>query len=272
PNTALFRVEVIKVPLAHPEQSAIVGRARLCEGRARMQGHGDGPEDIALRLAAVARARAAGGFITKNAQGVENVLNPGQANVLLDSIAKARGAAMAPAPATPVAAGGGGRGGAGGPAQYVHNAADSAALRRALPTMTLAAGGPGGGGGRGGPPTGPNQCHDVTLYPEIGLGGGACQGHGILFDISDPANPRRITDVVDTTNMTGWHSVTFNNDGTKIIFSDEWGGGSSPKCRANDPKEWGADAIFSIENRNQLKFHSYYKLSAVQTQLENCVA
>jgi hypothetical protein len=136
--------------------------------------------------------------------------------------------------------------------------------------MTIAAGGPGGGGNnRQG---GPNQCHDITLYPEAGIGGGACQGYGILLDIRDPLNPRRITAATDTTNMTAWHSVTFNNDGTKVLWSDEWGGGSSPKCRADDPKEWGANAIFSIENGTELKFRSYYKLSAAQTEFENCVA
>ena len=271
PNTAMFRVEVIKVPLAHPEQAAIGSTARIFEGLNRVVGHGEGPADRDIRLAAVAQARASGGFVVTGANGLENVMNPGQANQLLDSIAKARGAAAAPppAPGAAPAAGGGGRGGVGGRAAYVHNAADSAALRKVLPTITLAAGGR--GGPPGGAPTGPNQCHDVTLYPEAGIGGGACQGHGILFDIRDPAHPVRITDVIDS-NFSGWHSVTFNNDGTKILFSDEWGGGSSPKCRANDPKEWGADAIFTIEPGNKLKFHSYYKLSAPQTQFENCVA
>jgi hypothetical protein len=55
------------------------------------------------------------------------------------------------------------------------------------------------------------------------------------------------------------------------LFSDEWGGGGQPKCRATDPKDWGADAIFTIEG-NSLKFQSYYKMLAPQTAQENCVA
>ena len=133
-------------------------------------------------------------------------------------------------------------------------------------------GGPGGGGGRGpqGPPRGPNQCHDITVYSDIGLAGGACGGLGLLLDISDPVNPVRIDEVADA-NMSFWHSATFNNDGTKVLFSDEWGGGGQPRCRATDKLEWGSDALFTIENK-KMKFHSYYKLPAAQSSLENCVA
>jgi hypothetical protein len=119
-------------------------------------------------------------------------------------------------------------------------------------------------------PSGPNQCHDITVYPEIGLAGGACAGLGLLLDIRDPEHPVRIDAVADA-NMSFWHSATFNNDGTKILFSDEWGGGGQPRCRATDKLEWGSDALFTIEN-NKMKFHSYYKLPAPQTSLENCVA
>ena len=120
------------------------------------------------------------------------------------------------------------------------------------------------------PPTGPNQCHDITVYPEIGLAGGACAGLGLLLDIHDAAHPFRI-DMAGDTNMSFWHSATFNNDGTKVLFSDEWGGGGQPRCRSTDKPEWGADALFTIENKN-LIFHSYYKLPAPQTSQENCVA
>jgi hypothetical protein len=119
-------------------------------------------------------------------------------------------------------------------------------------------------------PTGPTQCHDITLYPAIGLAGGACGGYGLLIDISDPVNPKRIYAVSDS-NFSYWHSATFNNDGTKLLFSDEWGGGGQPKCRATDPKEWGADAIFTLADR-KLTFDSYYKLPVVQSPKENCVA
>jgi hypothetical protein len=119
-------------------------------------------------------------------------------------------------------------------------------------------------------PTGPNQCHDITVYPEIGLAAGACAGMGLLLDIRDPAHPVRIDAVADA-NMSFWHSATFSNDGKKMLFTDEWGGGGQPRCRVTDKPEWGADALFTIEN-NKLKFHSYYKLPAPQTSLENCVA
>ena len=115
-----------------------------------------------------------------------------------------------------------------------------------------------------------SQCHDITVYPEIGLAAGACSGNGILLDISDPTNPVRLDDVVDP-GFAYWHSATFNNDGTKVIFTDEWGGGGRPRCRASDPREWGADAIFDIVD-GKMQFRSYYKLPAPQTEQENCVA
>jgi len=104
----------------------------------------------------------------------------------------------------------------------------------------------------------------------MGLAGGACGGYGLLLDIREPAYPIRI-DVAGDANMSFWHSATFSNDGKKILFTDEWGGGGQPRCRATDKMEWGADALFTIEN-NKLKFHSYYKMPAAQTEFENCVA
>ena len=115
-----------------------------------------------------------------------------------------------------------------------------------------------------------NQCHDVTTYPEIGLAAGACAGNGILLDIRDPVNPVRIEEVVDP-NFAYWHSASFSNDGTKVIFTDEWGGGTAARCRVTDRREWGANAIFTLENR-ELRLASYYKLPAPQTTQENCVA
>jgi uncharacterized protein (DUF305 family) len=115
-----------------------------------------------------------------------------------------------------------------------------------------------------------NQCHDITVFPELGIAGGACSGNGIIFDISDPLNPTRMDEVVDE-GFAYWHSATFNNDGTKVIFTDEWGGGSRPRCRTYDPKDWGADAIYDIVD-GKLEFRSYYKLPAPQVEQENCVA
>jgi len=116
-----------------------------------------------------------------------------------------------------------------------------------------------------------NQCHDVTVYPEIGLAAGACAGNGILLDIRDPVNPRRIDEVSDP-NFAYWHSATFSNDGSKVLFSDEWGGGTQPRCRATDRPQWGADAIFTRASGGKMQLAGYFKLPAPQTDLENCVA
>jgi hypothetical protein len=187
PNTALFRIEVIKVPLAHPEQAAIVSSPRIFDNLAAPAKHAETPADVA---AAEAR-RAASGRPT--------------------------------------------------------NARPTAGANR-----------------------GPTQCHDITAYPAIGLAGGACAGYGLLLDIRDVAHPTRISAAADS-NFSFWHSATFNNDGTKILFSDEWGGGTQPRCRATDKHEWGADAIFTLVD-NKMTFKSYYKMPAAQTSQENCVA
>ncbi len=130
---------------------------------------------------------------------------------------------------------------------------------------------PGGAHGEGTQRTSTtNQCHDITVYPELGLAAGACSGNGILLDISDPVNPKRLSEVSDI-NFAYWHSATFNNDGTKVIFTDEWGGGTSPRCRETDLPSWGANAIFEIRDKKMI-FRSYYKLPAAQTDFENCVA
>ena len=115
-----------------------------------------------------------------------------------------------------------------------------------------------------------SRCHDITTFPDAGLAAGACSGNGILFDISDPVNPVRLDDVIDP-SFAYWHSATFNNDGTKVIFTDEWGGGGRPRCRASDPREWGANAIYDIVD-GEMQFRSHYKLPAPQTERENCVA
>jgi uncharacterized protein (DUF305 family) len=115
-----------------------------------------------------------------------------------------------------------------------------------------------------------DQCHDITVFPSSNIAAGACSGNGILFDISDPYNPKRL-DVVTDTGFAYWHSATFNNDATKVIFTDEWGGGGRPRCRAWDPLDWGANAIYDIVD-SKLIFRSYYKMSAPQQETENCVA
>jgi hypothetical protein len=182
-NTARFRVEVIRVPLAHPEQAKVVSYARIFNDLAAVHAHGAAPGD-----------------------------------------------ADAP-PRAP----------------------------RAAPA-----------GGPPAPRTGPNQCHDITVYPAIGYAAGACGGYGLLLDIRDPVNPKRLQAVGDT-NFAFWHSATFNNDGTKLLFTDEWGGGTSPKCRFDDPIDWGGDAIFTLRD-GRLTQGAYFKMPAAQTRQENCVA
>jgi len=173
PNTSLFRIDVIKVPLARPQDAAVIGSARLFSD----------PQTGKLD------ALTNGG--THSEQGV------------------------------------------------------------AKPSAT-------------------NQCHDITVYSAIGLAAGACSGNGILIDIKDPAHPKRL-DAVNDPNYAYWHSASFSNDGKKVVFTDEWGGGLGARCRANDPNKWGADAIFELQN-NKLKFESYYKMPAAQGDTENCVA
>jgi hypothetical protein len=198
PNSALFRIEVIQIPLAAPQSAKIVTSPRIFE-------------DLDAPPRSIARAQQ---------DSIERANSPGR----------------------------GGRGGGGG-----------------------GRGGRGGGGGGDTPiRRGPTQCHDITTYPAVGLAGGACGGYGLLLDIRDVKNPRRIYAAADS-NMQFWHSATFSNDGKKVLFTDEWGGGGSPKCRSTDKYEWGSNALFTIEN-NQLHFKSYYKMPAAQTQLENCVA
>ncbi|MEI6739296.1 MAG: hypothetical protein WCK74_03200 [Gemmatimonadaceae bacterium] len=240
PNSALFRIEVIKVPVKNPAAAAIVSSPRIFNDLTAPKQHGQAPDD----KKALNDAKAKGQF-TVSIEGDEMLLPPQFTTPMLDSVAKARGNT--------------------GKA----TAADSAALRDALPTIMAKRFGMPAGATRG-PRPGPTQCHDITVYPGIGLAGGACEGYGLLLDIKDPANPKRIAAVADS-NFSYWHSATFNNDGTKVLFSDEWGGGGGPKCRASDPKEWGADALFTIEN-GQLVFQSYYKMPAAQTSFENCVA
>jgi hypothetical protein len=172
PNTALFRIDVIKVPIAHPEEAKIVSSPRV--------------------------------FMDARS-GVMNSLNNGGSH-------------------------------------------DKGAEK----------------------PVDTNQCHDITAFSAAGLAAGACSGNGIILDIHDPAHPVRL-DAVNDPNYSYWHSATFSNDGSKVVFTDEWGGGLQPRCRATDPKNWGADSVFHLED-GKLKFASYYKMPAAQTSTENCVA
>jgi hypothetical protein len=237
PNSALFRIEVIQVPLDNPEQAAIVSSPRIFEDLVEPEEHGPTPAERAQIEAAQER----GEFVTIF-EGQAMALSESFARQMLDSLVVARGGSGPP------------------------TAADTSALQEALPEIIAQL----HAGDGDGPRPGPTQCHDVTLYPSIGLAGGACEGYGLLLDITDPIDPRRIDAVADS-NFAYWHSATFSNDGSKVVFTDEWGGGTQPKCRASDPDEWGANAIFTI-GESRMQFESYYKLPAAQTPEENCVA
>ena len=239
PDSALFRIEVIRVPLDAPETAAIVSSPRIFEGLVAPPEHGPSPAD----LAEIEAARAAGRFIAEINGNPVVIPEQYVRQMLAGQVAQ--------------------RGGTG-----AATAADSVALRAALPAIIEAQFGP--QGEDEGPQPGPTQCHDITLYPAVGLAGGACEGYGLLLDISDPARPTRLSAVADS-NFAYWHSATFSNDGTKVLFTDEWGGGGQPKCRADDPYEWGANAIFEIRD-GEMDFASYYKMPAAQTATENCVA
>jgi hypothetical protein len=239
PNSELFRIEVIQVPVAHPEQAHVVSKPPILANLNPVTGHGEAPQDVA-RAAQIASAARARGEFTVAVFGAEQVLPSDFSKHLLDSLVKLRGGTGAP------------------------TAADSAKLRQDLPDFVAKM------IGAQGPRRGPQQCHDITAYPAIGLAGGACGGYGVLLDIRDPAHPKRVGAVADS-NFSFWHSASFNNDGTKMLFTDEWGGGTQPRCRVTDKPEWGADAIFTLSN-DQLAFKGYYKLPAPQTSEENCVA
>ena len=236
PETALFRIEVIKVPLDAPTEAAIVSSPRIFDDLEAPPTHGLAPAD----QAAIEQARAEGRFVVYFF-GQDRILPEGMVSPMLAAVVAERGGTEA-------------------------TAADSTALRERLPALLAERFGSPDDAER----TGPDQCHDITLYPAIGLAGGACEGYGLLLDISNPAMPRRLDAVADS-NFAYWHSATFNNDGLKVLFTDEWGGGGQPKCRADDPYEWGANAIFTLAG-GEMDFQSYYKMPAVQTERENCVA
>ena len=233
------------MPLADPAKAAVVGRANIFAGLMASKSHGASAAD----KAELDEAKAKGAFTIMIPAMNEEVILPNQmVKPTLDSIMKARGAT------TP-------------------NAADTAAARpvvTALVQRMIAAQGMGAAPASNSAIEEGSQCHDITVYPSLGLAGGACEGHGLLLDISDPVKPIRLDAVADS-NFSYWHSATFNNDGTQMLFSDEWGGGGAPKCRPLDKPEWGANAIFEIVNK-KLVFKSYYKIPTYQTKNENCVA
>ncbi|TFG42720.1 MAG: hypothetical protein E4H41_10475, partial [Gemmatimonadales bacterium] len=188
PNSALFRIEVIRVPLAHPELAAIVSSPRIFNDLVAPPEHGESPEDIAREKQEIAAWKAKGGYVA-TIRGAEYPVPSQMIDPMLDSIVKARNGTGAP------------------------TRADSADLRAGLPAVVAARYGPPTAEARTGVRPGPTQCHDITVYPAIGRAGGACEGYGLLLDITDPVNPKRIGAVADS-NFSYWHSATFNNDGS----------------------------------------------------------
>ncbi len=239
PNSSLFRLDVIRVPLDSPGDAEIVSNPRIFDDLEPAPEHGETAADRKEREKRVSQARERGGYVVE-VDGVEEVVSPQFVSAMLDSVATERH---------------------GGPPP---TAADSAALRENLQSIVddLLGDEP--------DDAGPTQCHDITTYPAIGRAGGACEGYGLLLDIEDPAHPVRLDAVADS-NFSYWHSATFDNAGETVLFTDEWGGGGQPKCQDTDPYEWGANSVFRIED-DELAFESYYKLPAVQDERQNCVA
>ena len=300
PNNSNFRIEVIKVPLSHPKDAAVVSSPAIfadpttgsANGLPYQPGHGASPMDTATN-----RRRAEFGDAVAKLPRVAdgNAADSARCTTSIDSLEKVfdvtgagRGGRGRGGPACGVRqAGGFGRGGRGNAAPVTHedtarvnfdaavtalgalttrsSAADSSSYRKTVDSLAKHF-------GVASPyaPRALTQCHDITVYPAMGEAGGACAGMGLLLDIRDTPHPVRANAVADS-NFSFWHSATFSNDGKMVLFSDEWGGGGAAYCRSGDPKNWGADAIFKIEN-GKMVFQNYYKMPAPQTQYENCVA
>ncbi len=233
PNSALFRIEVIRVPLAHPEQAKIVSSARIFNDLTAPPTHGVAYADTANG----AGRRGRGRFAPRMPANTSSADSTHIMSLFGDLLAQRSDTMMA---------------------RMLSDSLHHLGVEVRLPPAA-----PRGTGG-------PSQCHDITVYPALGLAGGACSGYGLLLNIRDPLHPVRLQAVADS-NFAFWHSATFSNDGSKLIFTDEWGGGTQAKCRATDPIDWGADAIFTLK-RNHLTHVGYFKMPAAQTTEENCVA
>ena len=234
PNSALFRVEVIRVPVAHPEQAKIVSSARIFNDLTAPPTHGVSPADTANG----AMEKAARGFLGR--LGLKATATAADTNRAAHYVAE------------------------------LQMSRGDTVKEKALVDSLMPFGINVRAFGFGRPQTGPSQCHDITIYPAEGLAAGACSGYGILLNVKDPEHPVRLQAVSDS-NFAFWHSATFTNDASKLLFTDEWGGGTQPKCRATDPIDWGADAIFTRDN-GTLHQAGYFKMPAAQTAQENCVA
>jgi hypothetical protein len=247
------RIEVVRVPLDHPENWSLVNQPHIFAGIGpRPPAHGNAPGDTMVRGG---RGGNANPMVVLSADGASIAAPAPMATAIIDSLVKARGGS-APASGDTAHA-----------VTYLQGRPGVMLLTAAQAAMFA-----GGRGGRGGgrTPGGPGQCHDITVYPYAHLAAGACVQYGILMDITDPVRPKTLQAVTDS-NFALWHSATFSNDGSKLLYSDEWGGGTSPRCRDIDPVNWGGDVVFDLKNKH-LTQGAFYKMPAAQTVTENCVA
>jgi len=233
PNSALFRIEVIRVPVAHPEEAKVVSTPRIFADLTKPATHGAAIADTA-NGAAVKTAR---GYLTF--VGLPATTTAADSDRVAHLIAKV----MFETDTSRF--------------KSLSDSLKQLGVNVPVPPDSLAT-------------SGVLQCHDITAYPSEHLAAGACAGYGLLLDIKDPAHPVRMQAVSDS-NFSFWHSATFSNDGSKLLFTDEWGGGVAPKCRATDPLDWGADALFTLTGTT-LTQKGYFKMPAAQTEQENCVA
>jgi hypothetical protein len=232
PTSALFRIEIIRVPLAHPGAAKIVSTARVFNDLAAVTSHGlayaDTANGVALRV-----PRRYLSQVPATATAADSV----RIAHLFSTMFLQHGDSLKMAP-------------------YADSLRQAGVALQLPPEIYH--------------PTGPSQCHDITVYPAAGLAGGACSGYGLLLNIKDPVHPVRL-DAASDSNFAFWHSATFSNDASKMIFTDEWGGGTQAKCRATDPINWGADRLLTIDH-GKLTAVGYYKMPAAQGPTENCVA
>lgn len=100
---------------------------------------------------------------------------------------------------------------------------------------------------------------------------GACASYGLLVDISNPMKPVRL-DAVSDTNFSLWHTAVFSNDAKRVVFTDEWGGGTGPMCQATSMMQMGGNTTLTIDSKRKLTEHAYFKIPTAQSAQENCVS
>lgn len=260
PNTPLNRLDIVKVDIRNPSAASIIGGARVFDDFTATPGRVTQRSNAAPGDTNTGRGRAGGG-------GRGNAIPPLPANATRADTLRRDSLVAAAAGGRGGGRAGGGRGAAGALSPLPANAtrADSVARDSIVARMARAAANPAP------PHVGPSNCHDVTSYPEMGLLAGACASRGLLVDIRNPEKPVRLDAAADT-NFGLWHTAIFSNDASKVVFTDEWGGGTGPMCQAQSPLEWGANTVLTISPDKKYTAHAYFKIPTVQTAQENCVS